>query len=171
MYELLAVNIMLILLDVALLSVEYENLYEIETTLKGLVYSVKLKLELGVLSKLVKVVTARQNSYMITAPDQDTDMKRFASADTQRNILEPQRTATSESRSRSNRRSSGHRTSDETQASNTNITDFAVAHSGVPLAGPSDEESAAAQAYLHDAHHKHSETSSLADLYPGKLDS
>ena len=57
MYELLAVNIALILLDVALLSVEYEDLYEIEITLKGLVYSIKLKLELGVLSRLVRMVT------------------------------------------------------------------------------------------------------------------
>jgi len=56
-YELVCVNVILILLDVALLSVEYVDLYQIEVTLKGLVYSVKAKLELGVLSRLVKIVT------------------------------------------------------------------------------------------------------------------
>lgn len=57
MYELAAVNVLLIILDVALLSVEYADLYETEVTLKGFVYSIKLKLELGVLSRLVKIVT------------------------------------------------------------------------------------------------------------------
>lgn len=61
MYELVAVNAALILLDIALLSVEYEDLYEIETTLKGMVYSIKLKLELGVLSRLVKLATNKND--------------------------------------------------------------------------------------------------------------
>lgn len=62
LFELLAVNMALIALDVALLSVEYEDLFEIETTLKGMVYSIKLKLELGVLSRMVKIVTSSQDS-------------------------------------------------------------------------------------------------------------
>ena len=82
LYELLMVNIMLIILDVVLLSVEYENLYQIEVTLKGMVYSIKLKMELAVLSKLVKVMTDRKDSFMVTNPDQEVDMKRFASSNT-----------------------------------------------------------------------------------------
>lgn len=62
MWELVAVNAALIALDIALLSVEYEDLYEIETTLKGMVYSIKLKLELGVLSRLVKLVRHDPNN-------------------------------------------------------------------------------------------------------------
>lgn len=168
MYELLAVNVALILLDVALLSVEYVNLYQIETTLKGVVYSVKLKLELGVLSKLVKVVTARQESYKVTAPDQDMDLKRFASADINRNILAPTRTTASGS-------PSAHRFSDDTQSSNINgsnskITDFADGSRGGPITAPTDEESAAAQAQLYKARKHGSRRSSIADMYPGKLE-
>ncbi|TKX26572.1 hypothetical protein C1H76_1104 [Elsinoe australis] len=57
MYELLAVNVTIIILDIALLAVAHRDLFQIEVTLKGLVYSVKLKLELGVLSRLVRIVT------------------------------------------------------------------------------------------------------------------
>ncbi|KAH0149061.1 integral membrane protein, partial [Aureobasidium melanogenum] len=57
MWELGAINIAIIVLDVALLAVEYLGLYQIEVTLKGMCYSIKLKLEFGVLSKLVKIAT------------------------------------------------------------------------------------------------------------------
>lgn len=56
MYELLAINFVIILLDVCLLVVEYLGLYSLQTTLKPMVYSIKLKLEFGVLSKLVSLV-------------------------------------------------------------------------------------------------------------------
>jgi hypothetical protein len=65
MYQLIAMNVLIVLLDVAMLAVEYINLYQIETTLKGMVYSVKLKVEFGVLSKIVKVVTDQQDGRMI----------------------------------------------------------------------------------------------------------
>ncbi|KAI5202654.1 hypothetical protein E4T39_04631 [Aureobasidium subglaciale] len=63
MWELAAINAAIIILDVALLAVEYLGLYQIEVTLKGMCYSIKLKLEFGVLSKLVKIATARQGVY------------------------------------------------------------------------------------------------------------
>lgn len=56
MYELLAINLIIILMDVALLVLEYIGFYPLQTTLKSAVYSVKLKLELGVLGKLVDLV-------------------------------------------------------------------------------------------------------------------
>ncbi|GAB7339878.1 hypothetical protein MBLNU457_6410t1 [Dothideomycetes sp. NU457] len=71
-YELVCVNIVLIILDVALLSVEYVDLYQIEVTLKGLVYSVKAKLELGVLSRLVKIVTQGTGLQRTTGGDTAT---------------------------------------------------------------------------------------------------
>ena len=62
MYQLLAINTIIIAMDVALLAVEFANLYLIETTLKGVVYSVKLKLEFAVLGKLVQIVRSKANS-------------------------------------------------------------------------------------------------------------
>ncbi|KAF1352046.1 hypothetical protein BDV97DRAFT_268931, partial [Delphinella strobiligena] len=62
MWELVVINVTIIILDVALLSVEFINLYEIQITLKGMVYSIKLKLEFGVLSKLVKIIRTREDS-------------------------------------------------------------------------------------------------------------
>lgn len=56
MYELLAINFIIIMLDVALLVVEYIGYYSLQTTLKPMVYSIKLKLEFGVLGKLVSLV-------------------------------------------------------------------------------------------------------------------
>jgi hypothetical protein len=62
MYQLLAVNVIIISMDIALLAVEFANLYLIETTLKGVVYSIKLKLEFAVLGKLVQLVRDRATS-------------------------------------------------------------------------------------------------------------
>ncbi|ORY12103.1 hypothetical protein BCR34DRAFT_663998 [Clohesyomyces aquaticus] len=62
MYQLLAINAIIIVMDCALLAVEFANLYIIETTLKGVVYSVKLKLEFAVLGRLVHFVHAQSGS-------------------------------------------------------------------------------------------------------------
>lgn len=62
MYQLLAINAIIIAMDVALLAVEFANLYLIETTLKGVVYSIKLKLEFAVLGKLVQIVHSKSDS-------------------------------------------------------------------------------------------------------------
>ncbi|KAF9884221.1 hypothetical protein FE257_001953 [Aspergillus nanangensis] len=60
MYELLSINIIIILMDVALLVLEYLGLYTLQTTLKATVYSIKLKLEFAVLRKLVSLVHVRR---------------------------------------------------------------------------------------------------------------
>lgn len=62
MYQILAINVIIIIMDVALLATEFANLYLIETTLKGVVYSIKLKLEFAVLGKLVQIVQVCANS-------------------------------------------------------------------------------------------------------------
>ncbi|PVH94975.1 hypothetical protein DM02DRAFT_645608 [Periconia macrospinosa] len=62
MYQLLAINAIIIAMDIALLSTEFANLYLIETTLKGVVYSIKLKLEFAVLSKLVQIVRTKNTN-------------------------------------------------------------------------------------------------------------
>ncbi|OKL60482.1 hypothetical protein UA08_04143 [Talaromyces atroroseus] len=56
MYQLLVINLIIILMDVGLLVVEYMNFYVVETTLKGAVYSIKLKLEFAVLGQLIRLV-------------------------------------------------------------------------------------------------------------------
>ncbi|KAF7133646.1 hypothetical protein CNMCM5793_004938 [Aspergillus hiratsukae] len=56
MYQLVAINLIIILMDLGLLVVEYMNKYIMETMLKGVIYSIKLKLEFAVLGKLVYLV-------------------------------------------------------------------------------------------------------------------
>lgn len=53
--QLLAVNVSCILMDIALMVIEFMNFYIYQTTLKATLYSIKLKLEIAVLGKLVKV--------------------------------------------------------------------------------------------------------------------
>ncbi|KFY76149.1 hypothetical protein V499_04079 [Pseudogymnoascus sp. VKM F-103] len=60
MYELLAINLIIIMMDVALLAVEYLNFYYIQVTLKSTVYSIKLKLEFAVLGRLVSITNIHQ---------------------------------------------------------------------------------------------------------------
>ncbi|KAI1936962.1 hypothetical protein LOZ12_005253 [Ophidiomyces ophidiicola] len=55
-YQLLGINFIFILMDIGLLTAAYANFYVIETTLKAMIYSVKLKLEFAVLGKLVRIV-------------------------------------------------------------------------------------------------------------------
>ena len=56
MWELFVINIFIVLLDIGLLAVEYLDLLVYEQTFKGVVYSIKLKLEFAILGKLVKIV-------------------------------------------------------------------------------------------------------------------
>ena len=62
LYQLVAINIIIIILDITLLSCEFANLYIIETTFKGVVYSIKLKLEFAVLGQLVQLATWTQGA-------------------------------------------------------------------------------------------------------------
>lgn len=53
--QLLAVNAACILMDIALMAIEFKNFYIYQTTLKATLYSIKLKLEIAVLGKLVNI--------------------------------------------------------------------------------------------------------------------
>jgi hypothetical protein len=55
MWELLTINLIIIILDIGLLVTEYLNLSIFEQTFKGVTYSVKLKMELAILGKLVSM--------------------------------------------------------------------------------------------------------------------
>ncbi|KAJ5895313.1 hypothetical protein N7495_007004 [Penicillium taxi] len=53
--QLLAVNMSCVMMDIALMVIEFMNFYIYQTTLKATLYSVKLKLEIAVLGKLVYI--------------------------------------------------------------------------------------------------------------------
>jgi hypothetical protein len=56
------VNVIIVLLDMTILGLEYSGLYDIQTVYKGLVYSVKLKLEFSILNRLVELTQGKLNS-------------------------------------------------------------------------------------------------------------
>jgi hypothetical protein len=53
--SLIYVNAIIVFLDLTILGLEYSGLYDIQTAYKGLVYSVKLKLEFSILNRLVEL--------------------------------------------------------------------------------------------------------------------
>jgi hypothetical protein len=56
MHLLVFINTSLIVMDVGLLCMEYASLFLLETVFKGVCYSIKLKCELAILSRLVTFV-------------------------------------------------------------------------------------------------------------------
>jgi hypothetical protein len=56
MWELFTIDVILVALDIGLLVIEYLNLSVFETTFKGVVYSVKLEMELAILGKLTSML-------------------------------------------------------------------------------------------------------------------
>ena len=58
-WQLFSINVLIMIMDVALLAVEYKNYFVWEQGLKVVIYSIKLKLEFAVLSELVKFVQHR----------------------------------------------------------------------------------------------------------------
>lgn len=74
MYQLMAVNVLIIVMDLGLLGLECASLYILETTTKPVFYSIKLKLELAILGKLVQFVggprqSSRQHHASVTYSD------------------------------------------------------------------------------------------------------
>lgn len=87
MYLLVTINIVIILLDVGLLSIEYASLLILETILKGVFYSIKLKLEFAILGRLVSFVRSGQRD--VECASENTGTSSFSG----------QRTQTSQTRS------------------------------------------------------------------------
>jgi Na+-translocating ferredoxin:NAD+ oxidoreductase RnfA subunit len=69
MYQLVGINLLIITIDIVLLVVEYLNFFVIQTTLKPMVYSIKLKLEFAVLGRLVVFVRSHHRP-ALQGPDQ-----------------------------------------------------------------------------------------------------
>lgn len=70
--HLLIVSIAVIILDITVIVLEFSGFHLIQTSYKELSYSIKLKLEISVLSRLVKFVQSRHmgSSRHITAQDE-----------------------------------------------------------------------------------------------------
>jgi hypothetical protein len=63
MRHLIYVNILVILMDITLLGTEYANLYDIQITFKGTLYSIKLRLEFAILNQLRSIIRPSGSSY------------------------------------------------------------------------------------------------------------
>jgi hypothetical protein len=58
MYQLLAINILIIIMDAVVVVIEFIGFYYMQVLLKDAIYSIKLKLEFAVLGKLTTIVEA-----------------------------------------------------------------------------------------------------------------
>ncbi|KAK5035016.1 hypothetical protein LTR13_006200 [Exophiala sideris] len=80
MYQLMAINVLIIIMDLGLLGLECASLYILETTTKPVFYSVKLKLEFAILGRLVQFVGGpRRNSNGPSLPSTHSREKRTPS--------------------------------------------------------------------------------------------
>ena len=61
MLQLLWINIAIIAMDLAMLTMEYMGKYHLEAVMKGAIYSVKLKLEFAVLNQLMQLASSSHN--------------------------------------------------------------------------------------------------------------
>lgn len=69
MYQLIGINCTIIGMDLLLLSLEYANLYSVQITLKGFIYSLKLKLEFAVLGRLVDLIQGSRHPVSLAIAD------------------------------------------------------------------------------------------------------
>jgi hypothetical protein len=69
MYQLIGINCAIIAMDVLLLGLEYANFYALQITLKGFVYSLKLKLEFAVLGRLVDLIQGSRDPISLVMAD------------------------------------------------------------------------------------------------------
>ncbi len=77
MMQLIWINSIIIAMDIVLLGMEYSANYEIEATLKAMVYSIKLKLEFAVLNQLMTLANSSvNNAQNLNIPDAEAQLPR-----------------------------------------------------------------------------------------------
>jgi hypothetical protein len=84
MWQLFIINVIIIGMDIALLSLEYRDLLTMEQAFKVVIYSIKLKLEFAILNQLVELVQQNGRSLSDAMPEVDTyvdETKTKASSD------------------------------------------------------------------------------------------
>jgi hypothetical protein len=70
-WQLFTINVIIIAMDIALLFMQYKHMRIYQQATKAFIYSVKLKLELNILSKLVDLVQGTQRNHSRTLDDID----------------------------------------------------------------------------------------------------
>jgi len=75
MTQLIWINLIIIGMDVCLLAMEYSNIYDIEATLKAMVYSIKLKLEFAVLNQLMTLANSSVSHHQNLRVEDNGDEK------------------------------------------------------------------------------------------------
>ena len=83
MRHLIVVNVFIIFLDFSLLGTEFANHYEIQTTYKSVIYSIKLKLEFNILNQLVKLRSSAggREAYPVSVSAYSSRSRRSRSKD------------------------------------------------------------------------------------------
>ncbi|PNP85319.1 hypothetical protein FNYG_01336 [Fusarium nygamai] len=74
--HLIMVNILVVLLDVSLLLTQYLDHFQIQTTYKPVVYSIKLKMEFVVLNRLLLLVLHRECNCMLVVDEPEGSVPR-----------------------------------------------------------------------------------------------
>lgn len=80
MIHLVAVNIIIILLDFGVMGLEYAGFYALQTSFKGFVYSLKLKMEFTILNRLKEMTTGRKGSSYGSSSTSDNGVSRRRSS-------------------------------------------------------------------------------------------
>ncbi|KAF2768990.1 hypothetical protein EJ03DRAFT_313010 [Teratosphaeria nubilosa] len=71
--QLISINAIVIAMDTALVALELASLYRLQTMLKSLVYSIKLKFEFVILARLIGIVGANTSSRPVENPPRPLD--------------------------------------------------------------------------------------------------
>ncbi|KAF3387122.1 hypothetical protein F1880_001386 [Penicillium rolfsii] len=80
LHQLLAINIIILLLDVAIVVIEYVGYYAIQVMFKPVAYSIKLKLEYAILGKLVAIAQGVQTYNDDELPSSTREINSFPSS-------------------------------------------------------------------------------------------
>ena len=71
MMQLIWINVIIVLMDIAMLAEEYQNAYGVEATLKSMVYSIKLTLEFAVLNQLMRLANSSTSPANLVSDDEE----------------------------------------------------------------------------------------------------
>lgn len=78
LYQLLAISILILILDIAVVAIEYLGYYAVQVMFKPVAYSVKLKLEYAILGKLVSIACREHSCQEL--PSSATEIDYFSSS-------------------------------------------------------------------------------------------
>ncbi|KAH6645479.1 hypothetical protein BKA67DRAFT_497523, partial [Truncatella angustata] len=82
MGHLIFVNIVVIILDISVLALEFSDFYTLQTGYKPLVYSIKLKMELSILNRLVELTRANSQASLYFSNSNSNGLEHSINLDT-----------------------------------------------------------------------------------------